>query len=1186
MMFLDVWRLELEIVSSLNHPQALVVQQQRAEKKDKRHQSFWIKNKSPHFTKWETQNESTANDLLKQMETALKDKTPTELLEQFYSESVSNTAIRNLVENQPQNITLPLNSTVSSVLTNQPHLPKFTLESFSGKDIISFPSFWSRFKSAVHENSSLNDVDKFSYLKSVVTSDAELAIRGITLTSENYAKAMKILEDRFGCKELIVDLHMNRLLNLTPVRKSFDVIALRNLYDQLEINIRGLESLEISPDSYSCLLFPIIMKAIPPDLALEYNKKHNETQSQITDLIAYLRSEVESREHTEILVKPHDLELKNKNSSSNTKYFERTSHSYPQSNRRVQGHSRFHPSHKSFSSANELLTAANSNCLFCFENTHMSDLCENLCVQKKRAKLIKEGRCFICCNTGCYVKKCKKEVCSYCKGRHARAICFKLEKSKQNSHLDLEEKNVDVKTTSSNSVFHNRGGVLLQCVEAEIIGRSSSDKIFCLLIMEVRSRSLKKCVSEVGVENIGLRNILSGEETVIEALEIEEISKATLSLPNPDAWAEMESKGFRLTFSCNESSENCEISLLIGSDFYWSLTHRIKRLDSSLVAVETRLGWSLQGRCDERSDCTSVHLVHSEDESISTELRRFWEIERLGILDKGSMTLGNGDEEILSEFDKSVNFVDGRYRYKDVIDDYVREGIVERTSCDSLLDSQGFYLPHHAVIRSDKTTSHIRIVFDGSAHEDGQSSLNQSLYTGPNLHPNILELLLCFRKSPVAFTADVKSAFLQIELDFRDRDFTRFFWTDNLNNEPYVLNFTRVLFGLRPSPYLLAATLKHHFKKYKEQYPHTFEMLNSSIYVDDLICGQNDAPDALRTTLECLQIFSDAGMLLRKWRSNSKQLNLLWQQEGVKTESSETSAIDLRPPTKVLGLAWDPENDLIYFDPKDLLKFMSRRGESKRFILSVVGRIFDPIGILGPFVIKLKCLLQELWTLGVEWDSELPPKLRHKWQQWCSEAEGLTEIKIPRFYLGNIDQEISKCEIHCFSDASKSAFGTILYLRFVTCNNKIETSFICSKSRMAPLKSLTIPRLELTAALLSARLVKQVSSCLKFDANIYYWTDSLISYYWIRGDSSAFKPYIKNRVQEIQLLSDPIQWGHCPGKNNPADLLSRGTSAVMLAQNELLWQGPPWLKLTPDHWPNHHRYFRFGALLGRIRTSF
>ncbi|GFX83801.1 integrase catalytic domain-containing protein [Trichonephila clavipes] len=970
-----------------------------------------------------------------------------QLISKFEELSTLDKEIENLIDNESLEeeivtreeyrdkfIIWKIRAELSSILTNQPRLPKLTLESFSGKDISSFPSFWARFKSAVHENSSLNDVDKFSYLKSVVTSDAELAIRGLTLTSENYAKAIKILENRFGRKELIVDFHMNRLLNLTPVRKSFDVIALRNLYDQLEINIRGLESLEISPDSYSCLLFPIIMKAIPPDLALEYNKKHNETQSQITDLIAYLRSEVESGERTEFLVKPHDLELKNKNSYSNTKYFERTSHSYPQSNRRVQGHSRFHPSHKSFSSANELLTAAFSNFLFCFENTHMSDLC-----------------------------------------RHARAICFKLEKSKQNSHLDLEEKNVDVKTTSSNSVFHNRGGVLLQCVKAEIIGRSSSDKIFCPFDNgSEKSFIKKKCVSEVGVENIGLRNVLSGEETVIQALEIEEISKATLSLPNPDAWAEMESKGFRLTFSCNESSENCEISLLIGSDFYCSLTHRIKRLDSSLVAVETRLGWSLQGKCDERSDCTLVHLVHSEEESISTELRRFWEIERLGILDKGSVTLGNGDEEILSEFDKSVNFVHGRYRVN------LPWKPVERTSCDSLLDSQGFYLPHHAVIRSDKTTSGIRIVFDGSAHENGQSSLNQSLYTGPNLHLNILELLLCFRKSPVAFTADVKSAFLQIELDFRDRDFTRFFWTDNLNNEPYVLNFTRVLFGLRPSPYLLAATLKHHFKKYREQYPHTFELLNSSIYVDDLICGQNDVPDALRTTL------------------------------GSACKYSVTQAC------------------------------YCENGE-------------------------------ERWTLEVEWDSELPPKLRHKWQQWSSEAEGLTEIKIPRFYLGNIDQEISKCEIHCFSDASKPAYGTILYLRFVTCNNEIETSFICSKSRVAPLKSLTLPRLELTAALLSARLAKQVSSCLKFDANIYYWTDSLISYYWIRGDSSVFKPYIKNRVQEIQLLSDPMQWGHCPGKDNPADLLLRGTSAVKLAQNELWWHGPPWLKLTPDHWPNRHR---------------
>ncbi|GFQ67380.1 DUF1758 domain-containing protein [Trichonephila clavata] len=181
-----------------------------------------------------------------------------------YIGTVSSIGFQNSVENQPQNI----NSFKHQMLYNL-----HPLKSFSANDISSFPSFGARFKSAVYDNSNLNDVDKFSYLKSVVTSDAELANQGLTLTPENYAKAVKILEDKFGRKELIVDNHMNRLLNLSPVRKSFDVIALRKLYDQLEINIRGLESLEIFPDSYSCLLFPIIMRAIPPDLALEYNKK-------------------------------------------------------------------------------------------------------------------------------------------------------------------------------------------------------------------------------------------------------------------------------------------------------------------------------------------------------------------------------------------------------------------------------------------------------------------------------------------------------------------------------------------------------------------------------------------------------------------------------------------------------------------------------------------------------------------------------------------------------------------------------------------------------------------------------------------------------------------------------------------------------------------------------------------------
>ncbi|GBN63897.1 hypothetical protein AVEN_114530-1 [Araneus ventricosus] len=308
-----------------------------------------------------------------------------------------------------------------------------------------------------------------------------------------------------------------------------------------------------------------------------------------------------------------------------------------------------------------------------------------------------------------------------------------------------------------------------------------------------------------------------------------------------------------------------------------ALLERTKKIRSVTRSIVTKQTNKLESEINNSVDKTIMYVLYMQ------LISKFEELVKLDKEIEGLIDIDSLEDEILTCEDYRDKFIIWKTRAERYIESVSNIAIrnsaetqlqnakisvvflVERTSCDSLSNSQGFYLPHHAVIRSDKTTIRLRIVFDGSAHEDGRLSWNQSLYTGPNLHPNIFELLLRFRENPVAFTADVKSSFLQIELDLPDRDFTRFFWTDNLNNEPYVLNFTRVLFGLRPSPYLLAATLKHHFEKYEELYPHTFDLLNSSVYVDDLIGGRNDVPDALRTTLECLQIFSDAGMLLRKW---------------------------------------------------------------------------------------------------------------------------------------------------------------------------------------------------------------------------------------------------------------------------------------------------------------------------------
>ncbi|GBN74844.1 hypothetical protein AVEN_232280-1 [Araneus ventricosus] len=783
-------------------------------------------------------------------------------------------------------------------------------------------------------------------------------------------------------------------------------------------------------------------------------------------------------------------------------------------------------------------------------------------------------------------------------------------------------------------MVNDKKGVLLQCVKVDIVGNKISDCVYALYDNGSERTFLRKGISEklglrvVGSEKLNiysfgarkprsqvcrkvevkLRNILDGREVVIEALEIEEISRASIRVPDWDVCVEMEKRGLALTFDVEDLSRNCQISLLVGADYYWDLVKGFQRLNSSLVAVETVLGWSLQGRCDELTESILVNFVISERELVSAEVRRFWELESLGIRGDGIDT-GLNEQDILKEFDESIQFVDNRYcvklpwkegmqeklgtnrqvalrrfnglverfkrdpelyrEYGELINGYLEEGIVERCTSERLADESSFYLPHHAVVRDDKVSSRLRIVFDGASHAEGQYSLNDCLNTGPNLYPNLFELQIKFRENAVTYIADIRQAFLQILIDAEDRPFTRFFWKEDLNSDKLtVLNFTRVLFGLTPSPYLLAATLKYHFEKNIDLFPETCESLLKSFWVDDLVGGADDVEQALKTTTESVKILKDAGMILRKWQSNSKELREDWKKVGIQTHEDKTTLARGGVPTKVLGLAWDPDKDIIFFDVSKLMNILASGCSTKRFLLQILGRIFAPIGFLGPFIVRLKLILQELWAADIDWDDKLPSSLDYKWQLWCSELKDLHCVKIPRYYLSDFNLcEFISFDVHSFSDASLAAYGTVLYLRGVTRNGKIIVNFLCSKSRVAPLKSLTLPRLELLGCLLSARLAEQVSKCLKFEASCYFWTDSSICTYWIKGKADDYKPFVKNRVKEIQRLSERGNWSHCPGKENPADLLSRGIPASNLAKSSLWWHGPPWLSKPSEFWP-------------------
>lgn len=266
-------------------------------------------------------------------------------------------------------------------------------------------------------------------------------------------------------------------------------------------------------------------------------------------------------------------------------------------------------------------------------------------------------------------------------------------------------------------------------------------------------------------------------------------------------------------------------------------------------------------------------------------------------------------------------------------------------------------------------------------------------------------------------------------------------------------------------------------------------------------------------------------------------------------------------------MIWSPETDSIKINCETLREsYNNELQATKRSVLQTVAKVFDPIGISQPFTIRMKILLQNLWTLGLDWDETIPSEINKEWRRWLTEMSVLEKFSLPRKYFkGYKNSDVS---LHVFADASPKAYGAVAYFRYSDDTNNICTSFIIAKGRVAPLKPMTLPRLELMAALLAAKLSKYLKDLFpELCQRICLWSDSQITLYWIKGNARNWKPFVSNRVTEIQSVTDPDQWFHCNGKLNPADLLTRGESASNLLKSSLWFHGPNWLSQPVNVWP-------------------
>ena len=303
-------------------------------------------------------------------------------------------------------------------------------------------------------------------------------------------------------------------------------------------------------------------------------------------------------------------------------------------------------------------------------------------------------------------------------------------------------------------------------------------------------------------------------------------------------------------------------------------------------------------------------------------------------------------------------------------------------------------------------------------------------------------------------------------------------------------------------------------------------------------------------------------MHARKWLSNSSKVLSEIRIQDRKFE------VDLDreglPSTKTLGVWWSADNDVFTFKenaPGDDMSY------TKRNFLRKIATLFDPIGLLAPYTVRAKLLLQEMWMAGLEWDEELGDTLINTAQAWFQELTVLTQLKIPRCLLEK-GKAVDTVTLHTFVDASENAYGAVTYARYSYQDGSISTNIVAAKTRVAPSKALSIPRLEFMGALIGVRLSTRISSVMGLKMNqLVYWSDSLNVLWWLRGRSREFKPFVANRVGEIQSSTDPAQWRYVPTMLNPADILSRGMSAVELLTCDKWWRGPEFLRLLEDAWP-------------------
>lgn len=1095
----------------------------------------------------------------------------------------------------------------------QIRLPKIETPKFNGQ-IENWQTFIDSYLPLIHQNETLSTIEKFHYLITCLSGPALAIAKGVPLTANNYNIVFNALMERYQNDRVLAITYLDKITSLQPVTNpTFE--NLTKLINILYESINALKAMNIKNlDEF--LLFYLASRTLDPDTKKRFELQNAAEIPTSNNLLQFLQNYIKV------------LETCKPSPSYKVNYEKSNSRTKPLNNQSTKS-----------SIPRSFVVESNTTTSFscpCCKSNHSIYKClkfQGMSISARLNFVNINNLCHNCLRINHATNKCpSKTSCLVCGKRHSTLL--HADSTNDASGVRAARAADDAADPASLTCVAAvggfdrtvRSGKLLGSVQVclldnvnntsrvrGLVDSCSHDSFITTACARRLGLHIRRCnITVAGLGHNKVNNIKGVTSCIVTSQYSDKIqfkikfivlSKITSNLPSTPLPINIYNTFKHLNLADKTFHLPGPIEILLGVEVFDQIYDggRYTPGPGLPVALNSVFGWVISGQFDLNLPTSEASTLLAETCALEDVMKRFWETEEPPCTVHLSIPENDLCEQIYTKY--KYRNPDGRYVVPMLLDENSNVGESHKQGLTRFLNLEkrllsnselredyitfmreyetlghmslvsktsnqpkSYIIPHHCVLRPGSTTTKLRVVFDASCRSSNSLSLNDIIHPGPKLQADIIDIITKFRLHTVVFTSDICKMYRQILLRPEDQRFQHILWRESPSDPLQEYELKTVTYGVRSSPYLALRTLRQLASDEGEQFPRAAETLREETFVDDIITGAPSLQAAIELRDDLIQLLQRGQFELRKWSSNDPRFLADLRDDHCQLPKSFFDSQD-DSSFKILGIKWDPVTDAFSYSYSNSdIKY------TKRSILSTVARIYDPLGWISPLVFSAKVVLQQLWTLNLSWDDDIPANLAHKWNKFVVDLTNISKLNIPRFV--QINNKIIKNHLVGFCDGSSKGFGCCVYLVVEYVSQNYITLLI-GKSKVAPLKTLTVNRLELCGAVLLSRVLRHMLLLIRekipIDSVLAY-TDSGTVLAWLHTAPHLLKIFVANRVVQILDNISLPSWQHVSTADNPADCSSRGVSCPDLIVHPLWWSGPEWLRSPSAIWPTRTSY--------------